>query len=346
MSEKTLDLLRTLCAAPGPVGRETLVQEAVLEHLKKYCTKIEQDKIGNLMATIEGTGKHYAVVAHADEVGFIVSNIDSNGFLRAKWNTQAHVPDLRLLPGQMVLIMTEGGFIPGYFCVKTAHIAGQKGKSKLPTWEEVFLDIGMNSAKEVADLGICIGDPVIYASPVEKIGNNLMGKTFDDRVGLTVMILLAERLSEMPKDKRPTVTFVSTVMEEIGAKGAAAVARVLDVDGVFVVDIGLADDYPGTMGEAGVSLGKGPVIVIKDSQIVYSHELNKRIFAAAEKSGIPVQRAVYHNYATDGFQIVSQGQLVSVVAIPCRYSHSSFEAINLDDVEKTVRLIETALLEK
>jgi endoglucanase len=166
----------------------------------------------------------------------------------------------------------------------------------------------------------------------------------DDRIGLVIMIELAERLSRIPVDKRPKVTFVSTVMEELGAKGAAAIAKDLDVDGVIALDIGLADDYPGTKGEAEVCLGLGPVIVIKDDAMHYSHELVQFIIAIAEKEEVPIQRAVYHHYLTDGVQFAMQGQKVAVVAIPCRYSHSSFEAINLKDVEMAIHLLERVLL--
>ena len=339
LPERVFELLNELSATPGPVGREEMVQDYVREHLKKYCEEIRTDKIGNIVATIEGTSNHYALVAHADEVGFFISNIDDSGFLQAKWSTQGYMPDLRLLPGQWVLLMTDDGLIPGCFCVKTAHIAGAKGKNTLPKWEDVFIDIGVESSAEVEEIGIHIGTPVIYAAPVERVGKHLMGKSFDDRVGLAEMIVLAERLSMTPKEQRPTVTFVSTVMEEIGAKGASAVARDLDVDGVIILEIGLADDYPGTHGEASVGLGKGPVIVIKDNQIVYSHKLNKKIIAIAEDRKIAFQRAVYHNYATDGFPIASQGQLVAVVGVPCRYSHSSFESIDPIDVQNVIELV-------
>ncbi|MFW9933537.1 MAG: M20/M25/M40 family metallo-hydrolase, partial [Candidatus Thorarchaeota archaeon] len=207
-----------------------------------------------------------------------------------------------------------------------------------------FIDLGVQSAQEVEALGIHIGTPVIYAAPLEKIGRNLMGKSFDDRIGLAVMITLAERLSMTPKDRRPTVTFVSTVMEEIGARGVESVARDIDVEGVIVLEVGLADDYPGTHGEASVSLGKGPVIVVKDSQLVYSHKLNKRLFEVASKKHIRIQRAVYHHYATDGFRIAAQGQPVSTVGIPCRYTHSSFECIDPSDVENVIDLVFSFLL--
>ena len=343
MTEGIFDLLKKLCEIPGPVGREEKVQKIVREHLEKYCTEIKQDKIGNLVATLNGTGEHFAIVAHADEVGFLVSNIDENGFLKAKWNTQSYLPDLRLLLGQRTEIMTPDEYVSGCFCVKTAHIAGPEGKKRIPTWDEIFIDIGAISSDEVGEFGVRIGDPVIYASKVERIGHNVMGKAMDDRIGLTIMIQLAEYFSEIPQDKRPTITFVSTVMEELGAKGAAAVARTLDVDGVFIVDIGLADDYPGTSGEAGVSLGKGPVVVIKDTQMHYSHVLNQRIFDTAEIGGVPVQRAVYHNYASDGFVIASQGQVVSTIGVPCRYSHSSFETLSLEDAESTLTLLTNVL---
>jgi endoglucanase len=345
MAEGLFDLLKKLSETPGPVGREEKVQRMVKSHLKKYGAQISQDKIGNLVATLDGTGEHFAIVAHADEVGFLLSNIDDNGFLKAKWNTQSYLPDLRLLPGQRIQIMTSDRFVPGCFCVKTAHIAGAQGKKKLPTWDEIFIDIGVNSIDEVTEHGVHIGDPVIYDSKLEQIGHNVMGKSMDDRIGLTIMIHLAEYLSDISPNKRPTVTLVSTVMEELGAKGAAAIAGTLDVDGVIIVDIGLADDYPGTSGEAGVSLRGGPVVVIKDTQMHYSHQLNQRLYDSAERGELPIQRAVYHNYSTDGFQIASQGQIVSAIGVPCRYSHSSFETLNLQDAEDTLALL-TNLLKK
>ncbi|MFW9800462.1 MAG: M42 family metallopeptidase, partial [Candidatus Thorarchaeota archaeon] len=294
---------------------------------------------------LEGSKVHYALVSHADEVGFLVSNVEKSGFLRVKWNTTGYMPDLRLLPGQRVSIMAEKKLIPGTFCVKTAHIAGPEGKKTIPTYEEVFLDIGATSEEEAHKMGIHVGTPVVYDTTLAKVGRNVVGKSLDNRVGLTMMILLAEELAKVTKAKRPTITFVSTVMEELGAKGAAAVARNLDVDGVIVLEVGLADDYPGTAGEAGVSLGKGPVLVIKDSQVHYSHELNMQIIKVAEKNSIPIQRAVYHNYATDGFQMILQGQIASTIGVPCRYSHSSFETVTLDDIESTNRLVSLFLQE-
>ncbi len=344
MSEQILDLLKTLSATPGPVGREELVQDIVKRELGNYCDETTLDKIGNLVATMKGTEKHYAIIAHADEVGFLVSQIDERGFIHAKWNTQGHMPDLRLLPGQWVLVMTDKGLIPGCFAVKTAHIAGEEGKTRIPTYEEVFLDIGFNSREEVEEYGIHIGNPIIYAAPVEQVGHNLCGKSMDDRIGLVIMILLAQKLSKIPTTSRPKITFVSTVMEELGARGAAAIARELDVDGVLILDIGLADDYPGTKGEAGVALGKGPVVVIKDNAMHYSHTLIQEILNTAEKEEIPVQRAVFHNYVTDGVQFAAQGQMTAVIAVPCRYSHSSFEMINLKDVEMILHLIEKFLV--
>ncbi len=341
MVEDTLDLLKVLSATPGPVGREEMVQDIIKERFKQHCGGFKQDRIGNVVGTLEGgVDKHYAVVAHADEVGFLVSNIDEQGFLKVKWNTQGHLPDLRLLPGQWVLIMAAKGLIPGVFCVKTAHIAGPKDKKRIPTYEEVFLDIGAGSIEDVKEQGINIGDPIIYAAPVEKLmGNIVAGKSMDDRVGLVVMLRVLEHFSKMAKAKRPTLTFVSTVMEELGAKGAAAVAKDLDVDAVIILDIGLADDYPGTKGESGVALGKGPVVVIKDNELHYSHDLIQLIIKTAEKEKIPIQRAVFHSYATDGVQFVSEGQVVAVLGVPCRYSHSAFEAVSLLDVDMTIHLL-------
>ncbi|MBD3406038.1 MAG: M20/M25/M40 family metallo-hydrolase [Candidatus Lokiarchaeota archaeon] len=344
MSDDTFDLLKELCEIPGPVGREKLVQEFMKQRFAKLNLDIIEDKIGNLIATMPGTEKRYAIVAHADEVGFLVSGFDCKGFIRAKWNTQSYMPDLRLVPGQKIKILTDTDSIPGYFCVKTAHVAGAKEKRKLPSYEDIFIDIGASSEEEIREKGINIGDPIVYATDIECIGKNVVGKSMDDRVGLVLLIKIAEEISRIPKSERPTIVFVSTVMEELGAKGAASVARNLDVDAVLIIDVGLADDYPGTDGMAGSSLNEGPVLVIKDNHMHYSHEFNKEIIATAEREQIPLQRAVYHNYTTDGYQIASQGQRVSALGIPCRYTHSSFETISLDDLERTIRLVRAILL--
>jgi putative aminopeptidase FrvX len=340
MAEDTFSLLKKLSEAMAPVGREMAVQDIIEEHLRPRCDETRRDKIGNLIGTSQGgNGRHYAIVAHADEVGFLVSGIEDTGFIRVKWNTQSYVPDLRLIPGQWVMVMAEKGYVPGVFAVKTAHIAGEKAKKRIPTYEEVFLDIGAQSREEIAEQGINIGDSVVYAAPLEKLGHYVSGKSMDDRVGLTVMLRVAELCSKIPEASRPTMTYISTVMEEMGAKGAAAIARGLDVDAVFVIDIGLADDHPGTKGEARVGLGKGPTLVVKDSSIHYSHDLIRALVETAEAEKIPIQRAVYHNYATDGVQFASEGQRTAVVAIPCRYSHSSFETLSMKDVEMTIELL-------
>ena len=88
-----------------------------------------------------------------------------------------------------------------------------------------------------------------------------------------------------------------------------------------------------------MALGKGPVIVVKDNAMHYSHEIIKNLISVAEREGIPIQRAVYHNYTTDGVRFASEGQRTCVVAVPCRYSHSSFETLSLSDVEMSVQLI-------
>jgi len=91
LTKAIFELLEELCVISGPVGREDLVQDYVQEALQRFTQVVRRDKLGNLTATLPGKGEHYAVVAHADEVGFFVSNIDEKGFLRAKWNTQVRI---------------------------------------------------------------------------------------------------------------------------------------------------------------------------------------------------------------------------------------------------------------
>jgi len=323
----------------GPVGREEQVQELVKKHWEKFGIITKFDNIGNLFGRINGIGNHWAIVVHADSIGFIVQQVLENGFIKLAFNTAATTPDARFLAGVPLKFYTrKDTIVNGYFGLRSGHIAGVEGKVKPILFEDLFVDIGASTKQEVIELGVDIGTPAVFDIEVKKIQKNLVGPSMDNRIGLVIQSLLLTELAKLVK--KPNITLISTVQEEMGLKGAAAAAKSDQFDAVIVLDIGLSGDIPGTNKDfIPTTLGKGPIIVYKDFSVHYHDLLIKEIELLAETETIPIQRAVFKNYRTDGEVFVMEGHRTVMLAIPCRYTHTYFETVRSEDIFNMVKLI-------
>ena len=80
-------LLKELTQINGVSGCEKNVREYIVEKIAMYADEITIDTIGNLIAFKKGTGetkKKIGLCAHMDEVGFIVSSITEDGYIKFK----------------------------------------------------------------------------------------------------------------------------------------------------------------------------------------------------------------------------------------------------------------------
>jgi endoglucanase len=210
-------------------------------------------------------------------------------------------------------------------------------------FDDMFVDLGVDSEAAVKDLGVEIGTPAVFGSPIAFQGENIVGPSMDNRVAGTLQVALARGMGDA--GNKPNLTLISTVQEEIGMKGAAAAAaRCKDFDWIVNIDVGLTGDIPGTAKDhIDTTLGKGPIIVYKDFSIHYSSELITRLEGIATKHDIPVQKAVFKNYRTDGMSFFMAGVPTCTIAIPCRYTHTNFETVRACDLMNALALL-TALL--
>ena len=323
----------------GPVGREEQVQELVKKHWESFGIMTKFDKIGNLFGRIHGTGTHWAIVVHADSIGFIVQQVLENGFIKLAFNTAATTPDARFLAGVPLKFFTrKDTIVKGYFGLRSGHIAGIEGKVKPIHFKDLFVDIGVSTKQEAVELGVDIGTPAVFDIGVMKVQKNVVGPSMDNRIGLVVQSLLLEDLIKL--DKKPNLTLISTVQEEMGLKGASAAAKSDRFDAVIVLDVGLTGDIPGTEKDfIPTSLGKGPIIVYKDFSVHYHDSLIKEIERLADTKTIPIQKAIFKNYRTDGELFVMEGHPTVMLAIPCRYTHTYFETVRKEDILNMVKLI-------
>ncbi|MCI0634781.1 MAG: M42 family metallopeptidase, partial [Actinobacteria bacterium] len=318
----TTDLLRRLSEAFGPSGFEDEVRDILTEVVTPLVDEIRVDKLGNLIATKRGRSDRVLLLdAHMDEVGFLVSYIEDNGFLRLHplggW-------DARVLPAHAVTVKgRDGQRIRGVIGTLPPHITAEAERSKAHRLEDLFVDIGASSRAAAESLGVEVGSPCAPGYPFEQLDDDLvMGKAFDDRAGCTVAVGVLDALRDHESDM--TLVCAFPVSEELGLRGAQTVAHQIRPDVALALEGTTAVDVPGVGGARKLaSMGAGPAVTIADRSIVASRQVLTLLEEVAAKEDIPYQRKLPGGGGTDAgaIQTSGDGVLVGVVSVPCRYIH-------------------------
>lgn len=330
-------LIKELTELPGPIGEEG----AVLDHIEALWraegVAVERTRTGNLIARAGGTGPRLLLVAHADELCYLVRAIDPGGFLwLANGQTWTRTTDIRnwFIVGQRVAVLARSGPIRGVVAAATGHLANQnlKGNPEELTWDDFWVDTGL-SREELISRGVTPGTRIIWDGPTEQFGPHVVGKALDDRVPLAVITEVLRRVP--PEERRCDLTLACTVQEEIGLVGAFALAqREGAFDAAIAVEIGMAGDIPAIDERAmPARLGGGPILVHKDALVHYDHALTMRLAGVAAAEGIPIQHAIFGSFGSDGGALMKADIPSALVAFPARYTHSPFETGHLGDIE-------------
>jgi len=340
---EVFSLIKRLAEVPGPSGYEDPIRSIVAECVKDYVDKLWVDPWGNLIGLKRGsTGEgKLMIAAHMDEIGFFVSHIEDEGFLRI--TPIGGVAERSLLYQRVLLKTRDGKLFRGVIGLKPPHVAKPEELQKVPELKELFVDIGASSREEVEKLGIRVGDIVVYdREPVELVGDRVTGKAFDDRVGV-VALIEAARMLEKPK---VDVYLVATVQEEVGLRGARTSAFAVSPDVALSIDVTIASDVPGVAkNEWYTRLGKGPAIKIADgrgaSGLIAHPKIVNLLVSVAEKYKVPYQMEIIPGGTTDASVIAlnKEGVPAGTVSIPTRYIHSPVEVVDLNDVYYTALLV-------
>jgi endoglucanase len=343
IDKKSLSLLKEMLESFGPAGFELETAAIVKKSVKTYADEVMTDKLGSVIFTLKGSAEQPRVllVGHIDEVGFVVSGIDEKtGFLTftplGGWWDQ-------VLLSQRVVVRTEKGDLQGVIAAKPPHLLPPEEQKKVVEKKMMHIDIGATSKREAEAMGVRIGDPVVPSSGFSTIRNGKlgMGKAFDDRIGAFVAMEVVRRLSE-GKIKHPnTVYGAASVQEEVGARGAATIAHLVDPDVAIVLEVDIAGDVPGVQPqEAPARMGKGPSVLTFDSSMIPNQALKQFVIDTAKKLKIPVQLSTVAAGGTDAGKIhMSRAGCPSIViGMPTRHIHSHVGIISLEDVENTIKL--------
>ncbi|MFN8594397.1 MAG: M20/M25/M40 family metallo-hydrolase [Thermomicrobiales bacterium] len=336
-------LVKELSELPGPTGHEDLVQDWVEQRWSRFAHDVRRTRVDNVVARVGGTGPRLALVAHADEICLMVKSVSDEGFLHL-WpyyrDTLGRPPRWFTPINQQALVVGGGALVPGVFATASGHVVGGQASQKdVLEWNDIFVDLGVRSRDEVEALGVGAGARVIWNPETRRIGKNITGKAMDDRAALAIATAAGERLAQR-SDLRYEVWLVSTVQEENGLLGASSVADELTLDRAIALDVGLTGDIPGPdKRDFPCRLGAGPMVVYQDASCHYSHKFCDELVAAGRRAEVPVQRAVFQNYGSDGAELIRRGVETALLTYPTRYTHSPIETVDERDLEQSVDLL-------
>lgn len=331
-------LIQYLVEQPGPSGYEAPVRQFIRQQVEPLLDPqrgdgLSVDNLGNLIAQLGQPapgGLKIMLAAHIDEIGVMATHIDENGFVR---------------------FLPIGGVRPGAcFGSRVRFLNGAAGvigverledPSRTPAFEQLFIDVGATSRK---DCPVKVGDSAVFERPFLDLGERLVSKALDDRIGVAVLVETLRRLRAGDASSPHQLFFVFSVQEEVGVRGAKTAAYGIDPDLGLAVDVTATGDTPRGL-RMQVALGKGPAIKVRDSRTLADPRVVNWMVQTAEKNRLPYQMEILEFGGTDAeaIQLNRAGVPAGCLSIPCRYVHTTSEMVDYQDVQNAVRLL-TALL--
>jgi len=324
-------LIEKLVTISSPSGREHAIREVIAGEIKPHVDEMKIDPLGNLVALKKGkSGRKLLFDGHMDEIGVVVTHVDSKGFLRV--DSIGGLSPYMLLGSRLIFETGASGIVDVEG--ETVKDFGEAMKSL--DYDHIFVDIGATD-KGDAEKKAPVGTFGTYDSTFVDLGKRLVSKSMDDRIACAIMIQVVKEL-EQPEDD---VYFVFAVQEEVGIVGASVAAFDIMPDMAVAIDVTAGPDTPKSFKRMGFKLGGGPTIKIKDRGSISSSRVVTRLKEVAEKRDIPTQYEVLIFGGTDarGYQTTGRGIASGTVSIPCRYVHSPHEMVDYDDVLNAVRLL-------
>jgi tetrahedral aminopeptidase len=318
-------LIQKLTETFSPSGYESAIRNVIRAEVKPFADEIRVDPLGSLIVRkgkASKNGKKIMIAAHMDEIGLVATHIDSHGFVRV--TNVGGVRPQHLMGGRVRFANGTPGII---------YAEPLEKPTDSPALDKCYVDVGASSEKNHP---IKVGDVAAFERPFMAMGDRIVAKSLDDRIGCAVAIESLKKLKSTPNE----VYFVFTVQEEVGLRGAGPSAFGIAPDLGFSIDVTAWGDTPG-MKNIELALGQGPAIKIRDSGMLSDPRIVRWMITTAEKNHLPYQREVLLAGTTDAtaMQVSRAGVPVGCISIPCRYVHAPSEMVDLNDVQNAVKLI-------
>ncbi|MEM9829672.1 MAG: M42 family metallopeptidase [Bacteroidota bacterium] len=336
-----VDLLKKICEVAGAPGFEERVRQLVIEEVEPLVDHWEVDNMGSVVTVKKGKnnpdGKKVMVAAHMDEIGFIVTHIDDNGFVR--FHTLGGF-DPKTLTAQRVIVHGKKDLV-GVMGSKPIHVMTPEERNKNPKTTDYFIDLGMK-ADEVKEV-VSVGNPITRERELIEMGDCVNCKSIDNRVSVFILIEALRQLGDVPYD----VYGVFTVQEEVGLRGANVAAHTINPDFGIGLDTTIAFDLPGAQPHQKItSLGEGAAIKVMDGSTICDYRMVEFMKQTANKYEIKWQPEVLTAGGTDtaGVQRMGkQGAIAGAISIPTRHLHQVIEMASKEDIDGCIQLLKASL---
>lgn len=324
-------MLKELCLLNGTSGDESAVRNYIIEKISGKC-EYKVDALGSIIAFKKGrktTDKKVMFCAHMDEVGFIITHVTDDGYL--KFAPVGGI-DAEAVLTRRLNINGKTGIVGA----KAVHLMNSDEKENVPKCSDFLIDIGAENKAE-AEKYVQPGDYAYFISDYCEFGDGFIkAKALDDRIGCMLLMELID--SDLEYD----TYFCFNVQEEVGLRGAACTSYSVQPDIAVVLESTTAADIDGVSGaERCCVLGNGPVISYMDGRTIYDRALYQRAVHIAKENGIKAQTKTKIAGGNDAgaVQTSAGGCRVAAVSLPCRYIHTGASVVKKSDIEETRKFL-------
>lgn len=337
---KNFELLQTICKTPGAPGFEQRMRELVIKEVTELVDEIEIDNMGNVLAIKKGqSDKRVMVAAHMDEIGFVVTHIDDEGFIRFK---PLGGFDPKTLTSQRVIVHGKKDLI-GAMGTKPIHIMTTEERNKVVQLDDYVIDLGLK--KKDVEKYVSIGNSVTRDRECIEMGDCINSKSLDNRISVYILI---ETLRALKGKKVPHDIYAAfTVQEEVGLRGAISSAHQVNPDFGFGLDVTIAYDMPPAQPHEMITkLGEGTAIKVLDGSTICDYRMVEFMKQTATKNKIKWQLEVLPMGGTDtaGLQRYGKsGSIAGAISIPLRNMHQTIEMAHKKDVDDSIKLLTKCL---
>ncbi len=328
----------------APTGYEWEGQKIWMDYLKPYVDEFITDTYGTAVGVINPDAKYKVVIeGHADEISWYVNYISDKGLIYVIRNGGS---DHQIAPSKIVNIHTDKGIVKGVFGWPAIHTRN-KANEEAPKPDNIFIDTGCATKKEVEALGVHVGCVITYPDEFHILnGDKFVCRALDNRMGGFMIAEVARLLKENKKELPFGLYITNSVQEEIGLRGAEMITHTIKPNVAIVTDVTHDTTTPmiDVKKEGLLKLGKGPVVAYAPA---VQQKLRDLITTTATENEIPFQRSALSRATgtdTDAFAYSNGGVASALISLPLRYMHTTVEMVHREDVENVIKMIYETLL--
>lgn len=330
----TLELLKKLTSVVGVSGEENNIVDLLKSKLEPYGA-VSVDAMNNVYCTF-GSGYHFLLDAHLDEIGMIVTDITDDGFI--KFNRVGGI-DRRMLLGYEVSIWGKEE-VKGIISTLPPHLQTAEDEKKVPEFKDLSIDVGMNK-EEIVKI-VSLGDKITFKRNFTKLLNDqISASCLDDRSGVASVLMSLDELKNLPCK----ITVMFSTQEEVGTRGAKIGPYAKKIDEFISVDVSFA--YTPTCDKADCKeIGKGAMIGFSP---ILDKMISRKLVDTAKKNNIPYQCEIMNGSTGTNADVITlseNGIKGALISIPEKYMHQPMEVVDISDIESVSKLICAYVKEK